>query len=136
MKVLVDTSVWSEAFRRNHPLKGDHAHELARLIEDGAAALIGPIRQELLSGITDGKQFQKLRNAMQSFSDEMLDTEDFVSAAACYNKCRQHGIQGEHVDFLICAIAMKHDLPIFTVDKDFAQYAKILPIKFHQIATH
>jgi predicted nucleic acid-binding protein len=131
VKVLVDTSVWSEAFRRNHPLKGDHAHELARLIENGEAALIGSIRQELLSGLADAKQFQKLRNALNPFPDEALDTEDFVSAAACFNKCRQRGVQGEHVDFLICAIAIKYDLPIFTVDKDFIQYAKILPIKLH-----
>ena len=64
MRTLVDTSIWSEAFRRNHPLRGNHAHELARLIEEGEATLIGPIRQELLSGIPDAGKFLDVKHAL------------------------------------------------------------------------
>jgi predicted nucleic acid-binding protein len=122
MKVLVDTSVWSEALRRNRPLRGNHAHELAQLIEDGDAAMIGPIRQELLSN--------------WSFPDEPLDTEDFENGAKCFNTCRARGIQGAHTDFLICAFAMRHGMPILSVDKDFKSYAWVLPITLHVIRPH
>ncbi len=136
MKIIVDTSVWSEAFRRNYPLKGNHALELARLIDLDVAVLIGPIRQELLSGIANEVQFHRLRDALLSFTDLTLDTDDFVDAAGCFNQCRQRGIQGAHNDFLICAVAMRRRFPIFTVDKDFANYAKVLPIKLYKIRAH
>ena len=136
MRVLVDTSVWSEAFRRNYPIRGNQAHELAQLIEDGDAAMIGPIRQELLSGIPDVNEFLRLKRAIAAFVDEPLDTEDFENAAKCFNACRRRGIQGAHTDFLICAFAMRHGIPIFSVDKDFRSYAKVLPIALHAIRPH
>ena len=136
MKTLVDTSVWSEAFRRNHPLRGNHAHELSRLIEEGEAVLIGPIRQELLSGISDMEKFLRLKDTLASISDEALDSVDFENGAKCFNACRKHGIQGEHTDFLICAVAMRRGMPIFTVDKDFKNYAKVLPINLHVLNPH
>ena len=136
MKILVDTSVWSEAFRRNYPVKGRHVLELARLIEDGDAALIGPVRQELLSGIPDASKFLQVKNALASFPDETLDAEDFENGAKCFNSCRSKGIQGEHTDFLICAVALRREMPIFTVDKDFKSYAKVLPISLHLAKAH
>ena len=45
-------------------------------------------------------------------------------AAECYNICRSAGIQGSHIDFLICAFAERENAPIFTTDKDFFHYAK------------
>ena len=136
MRVLVDTSVWSEAFRRNYPIRGNQAHELAQLIEDGDAAMIGPIRQELLSGIPDVNEFLRLKRAIAAFVDEPLDTEDFENAAKCFNACRARGIQGAHTDFLICAVAMRREMPIFSVDKDFKSYAKVLPITLHVMRQH
>lgn len=136
MKVLVDTSVWSDAFRRNHPIRGNHAHELAQLIEDGDAAMVGPIRQELLSSIPDATTFMRLQRAIAAFADEPLHTEDYESGAKCFNACRARGIQGEHTDFLICAFAMRRGMPIFSIDKDFTSYAKVLPIILHAIRPH
>ena len=136
MKILVDTSVWSEAFRRNHPVKGRHVLELTRLIEEGDAAMIGPIRQELLSGIPESSKFLQLKQALASFPDEALDSEDFENGAKCFNTCRSKGIQGAHTDFLICAVALRREIPIFTVDKDFKRYAKVLPITLHLAKSH
>ena len=54
MRVLVDTPIWSLALRRRTRTPDDPATaELASLIQDGRAALIGPVRQELLSGIRE-----------------------------------------------------------------------------------
>ena len=136
MKVLVDTSVWSEALRRNRPLRGNHAHELAQLIEDGDAAMIGPIRQELLSGIPDISEFLRVKRSIAAFPDEPLDTEDFENGAKCFNTCRARSIQGAHTNFLICAFAMRHGMPILSVDKDFKSYARVLPITLHVIRPH
>jgi len=55
-----------------------------------------------------------------------------VTAARFFNLSRRKGVQGSNTDFLICAVAVRHRLAIFSTDKDFAQYAKYLPIVLHR----
>jgi predicted nucleic acid-binding protein len=136
LKILVDTPVWSLSLRRKP--KDLHADEkrrvdaLAFLVRDGNAVLIGPIRQELLSGIREGAVFERLREALRAFPDEPLVTDDFEEAARASNVCRSSGIAGSAVDFLICAVALRRKLEIFTLDHDFDQYAKHLPLRLHE----
>lgn len=127
MNVLVDTSVWSLALRRSvtvHPM----GRVLRNLIVDGRAAIIGPIRQELLSGIKLKQQFDALCTRLQAFPNIALESEDHEEAARFFNTCRSSGIQGSNTDFLICAVAVRREMPIFTTDKDFALFAERLPI--------
>ncbi|MBS0636380.1 MAG: PIN domain-containing protein [Verrucomicrobia bacterium] len=126
MKVLVDTSIWSLVLRSNKDKEA--AHYLTELINEGRVEIIGPIRQEILSGIRSEKQFEQLKGYLDAFTDIPLETEDYIEAARCYNRCRGKGIQGSHIDFLICAVAKNHNLSIYTADKDFQGYAKALPI--------
>ena len=128
MKVLVDTPIWSAAFRRRAVVDGPPVSTLRRLIEDGRAALVGPIRQELLSGIRDRTQFERLKDRLAAFPDERIDRQDYERAAEYVNVCRARGIQGSNTDFLLCAVARRHAMPIFTDDDDFARYAKIVEI--------
>ncbi len=131
MKVLVDTSVWSLALRRRGRPNDPAVGELRSLIDEGRVALIGPIRQELLSGIRTSEAFERLRDHLQPFSDEQLETADFERAAEHFNTCRAQGIQGSNTDFLICAAAERRKLPILTTDADFSRFADILPIRLH-----
>ena len=133
MKVLVDTSVWSQALRRqkqeivpNTSLQV--VQRLGSLIEDGRVAMLGPIRQELLSGIKTQAQFESLKHILSAFPDEKLDAEDYELAANSFNACRQLGIQGSNTDFLICAVSLAKKWPIFSLDKDFERYQKCLPL--------
>jgi hypothetical protein len=57
MKVVVDTSVWSLALRRDKQSIFAPAQELSQLIQDHRVQMIGPIRQEILSGIRNKAQF-------------------------------------------------------------------------------
>jgi predicted nucleic acid-binding protein len=127
MKVLVDTCVWSQVLRHKNPdpLLG---RQLQDLIQDGRVALIGPIRQELLSGISDEAQFKKLKERLAAFSDVPLTTEAFVRAAEFSNTCRKNGIQGSTTDFVICAVACLERLAVFTTDADFTNYRRHLPL--------
>ena len=127
MKVLVDTSVWSLAFRRKQP--DDIVEKLVDLIHASLVVMIGPVRQELLSGIPNNKEFNDLKSRLEHFDDLPIATSDYEKAAEFYNICRSCGVQGSHVDFLICAVAANNNLRIFTTDKDFEQYAKHLPIQ-------
>ena len=94
--------------------------------------LVGPVRQEVLSGIRDERVFGRLRQALRAFPDEPLTAEDYEHAASCGNVCRRKGVAGSAVDSLLCAIALRRRVAIFTTDGDFALYAKHLPIQLHR----
>jgi predicted nucleic acid-binding protein len=128
MSVLVDTPVWSLLFRRKGP-RGAEVAQLRDLVQRGQAQIIGPIRQEILSGMRTAEQFMRVRDGLRAFPDVPLGETDFERAAEFYNLCRSKGIQGSNTDFLICAVAELNGLQILTTDKDFAGFAAHLPIE-------
>lgn len=136
MTVLVDTSVWSIAFRRPVArLSGAEQHVLAalqRLINRGETGLLGVVRQELLSGIRDPKQYEQLRERLRSFPDVPIMTSDHERAAAMFNHCMAAGIAGSDVDYLICAVAERLASAIFTMDEDFSRYSRHLRIQLYK----
>ena len=132
MQVLVDTSVWSLALRKvDAHLQHPYLMELHELIQESRACLIGPIRQELLSGIKLSTQFELLRERLRAFPDIMIVTEHYELAAKIFNMCRNKGIQGSNTDFLICAVGIKNILPIMTLDNDFLHFSKHCDIQFY-----
>ena len=134
---MVDTSVWSFVLRRRtealSPREKRIADELANLIDEGRARLIGPIRQEILSGIREPSQYSRLREDLAAFEDEPVPSADFEFAAELSNQCRAAGIAGSTVDFLICGAAVRRNWSIFTADRDFQAYAKLLRLKLHSV---
>ena len=136
MKVLVDTPIWSLALRRkNQAANASIRSELSSLVEDGRVTIIGPIRQEILSGVKERAQFDRLREHLRAFPDVDITSDDYEEAASFYNRCRARGLQGSNTDFLICAIAARNEFSIFTTDKDFGHFAKVLPIVLHGTET-
>jgi len=79
--VLVDTCVWSLALRGNAPKEVAVAEQLSQLIDENQVRIIGPIRQELLSGYTDKNSFERLRQKIQYFPNEAITDGDYESAA-------------------------------------------------------
>jgi predicted nucleic acid-binding protein len=134
MKVLVDTAVWSLALRRRSRSESDITLRLATLVDAGRVAMIGPIRQELLSAIKERAQFDRLRERLAAFTDIAITSDDYEEAASFHNHCREKGIQGSNTDFLICAVSVRSDLPIFTTDRDFTHFATVLPIVLYDDA--
>jgi predicted nucleic acid-binding protein len=131
MKVLVDTSIWSMALRRGTRSASAEAEELRNLIRDHRVQMIGPIRQEILSGIRSESQFRRLQRSLASFPDVTILTEDYVTAARFFNLCRSKGIQGSNTDFLICAVAVRNKSHIYTIDRDFTLFSEHVPIVLH-----
>lgn len=129
--ILVDTPIWSEAFRREMGAREIVDH-LKRLIVAHLVGIIGPIRQEILSGVKDTRQFDLLRSDLSEFPDWELVTGDYELAAQFFNKCRGKGIQGSNTDFLICAISARFKAPIFTTDKDFHRFSKVLGVRLFE----
>jgi predicted nucleic acid-binding protein len=135
MIVLVDTSVWSLGLRRRrrdlNRVERVPYFAWEELLVRGRAAIIGPVRQEVLSGIVSLTEFEELRQRLAVIGDLEITTSIFVQAAEFFNVCRRSGITPEAVDMTICAAAHEHSVPIFTTDPDFPRYAKHLPISLY-----
>ncbi len=133
MKTLVDTSVWSLAFRHSNQADHPAVAELGRLVRDHRVLVIGPVRQEVLSGIRAEFQFLALERRMSAFPDLAISGADYVMAARFFNLCRARGVQGSNTDFLLCSVSVRHNISIFTADTDFVLYAKHLPLQLHSL---
>jgi len=132
VKVLVDTPIWSYALRTRNNKYQYEIDQLTSLIRDQRALIIGPIRQEILSGYSDLRKFRRLKEKLSYFENTPIQDIDYEFAAELCNQCRKKGIQGPHIDFLICAVAKRIDVPIFTTDMNFPRYQKIISIKLYE----
>ncbi len=129
--VIVDTCMWSLAFRSKTPKEKEVTEELTTLIDENRARIIGPIRQEVLSGYSKFSDYEKLKYILQYFPNVPIVDSDYEAAAEYSNLCRKKGIQGSHIDFLIGAVSTRSKMKIFTNDKDFINYSKYLPLTLH-----
>jgi len=130
MSILVDTSVWSMALRKKDKTSEEERiiNFFTDIIRDLKLVIIGPIRQEILSGISDKRRFEDLKSKLSVFEDVPIKTRDYELAAQLFNECRSKGIQGSHIDFLICAVSINNQFSIYTLDNDFENYQKYIPI--------
>jgi predicted nucleic acid-binding protein len=137
MTVLVDTPVWSLALRRKSTVLNSREKvltgALAELIRDGRAQMMGVIRQELLSGIREEERFQKLRTYLRAFDEPDIEVLDYEEAARMHNLCRGRGIAGTAIDLLICAVAQRRGWHIFTTDRDFERYGRMIDLKLYAV---
>jgi hypothetical protein len=129
VKVLVDTCVWSKVLRSDKP-DALLSNSLRELILSDRVVMIGPILQEVLSGVRGKSAFVALKEHLLPF-DQLVLTEDiYVKAAEYYNLCKTRGINGTHIDFLMCAAVIYYDHALWTTDTDFKRFEKHLPVKF------
>ena len=131
MKVLVDTCTWSLLLRRKHgaALSSEEQNAVTLLreaIQDGRVAMIGPIRQEILSGIKHVAQFDKLRAALGSFPDVPLARCHFEEAARLFNVCQGKGVACGATDILICAVAVLEGFDLMTSDQGLRRCVEVL----------
>ena len=131
--IIIDTTIWSKAYRRKKISDKDHSiiKELCDILDAQEEILIGPVRQELLSGISDKNVFNDLMTKLNGFNNYEVQLTDHDLAAEYFNICLSNGIQGSQTDYIICAVAYRYDLEIFTEDNDFNNYKKYLPIKLY-----
>lgn len=121
MKLIVDSCVWSLSLRRQNAarLSADEQQMIAELREAVQArrvVIIGPIRQEVLSGIRDQGQFARTERLLEPFLDQPVLSRDYIEAARLYNVCQDHGVQCGAIDILLCALAARLRYRILTTD--------------------
>jgi predicted nucleic acid-binding protein len=131
--IIIDTTIWSKVFRRKRIAGEDQSvvDELYKILESEEEVLIGSVRQELLSGISNKDVFNDLKIKLNGFNNYEVQLADHDLAAGYFTICAKNGIQGSQTDYIICAIANRYNFPIYTEDKDFDNYQKYLPISLY-----
>jgi predicted nucleic acid-binding protein len=131
--------VWSLALRRKNtpdlsPDEQKLKAELVKAIQDGRVAMLGFIRQELLSGIKEKVQFDKLKASLDPYRDEPISTADHEYAARVFNECRHRGVEAGTMDILICAVAVRRGWDVLSSD-DGLNRCLAVTRKFHEKKT-
>ena len=133
MKYIVDTSVWSQALRRERHRETDEVRNLTILLREGERILLpGIVLQEVLQGIRRSDQFEQVRESLSYFPMLEISRDDYVFAAELFNACRAKGVQAATIDFLIAALAIRNECILLTSDKDFVHIAKHCELKLMQ----
>lgn len=130
MTLLVDTSVWSLAFRRDSPPDVPEVAQLATALagtEDVVAT--GLIQLELLQGFISARVQQALEERFTAMTLVEPRRHDYVAAARLGRRCREAGVHLGTVDSLIAQVAIAHDLTLLTTDRDFTHAAKHIPLR-------
>ncbi len=131
--VIIDSDVWSEAFRQKPKNHSPQAKALYSLIANEEVLLIGAIRQEVLSGLRIKKDYDGIKKALRSWKDEEIETSIYELAASFSNHCRSKGVQGSHSDFLICACSAIWNASILSKDNDYKHFEEHIPINLYKI---
>lgn len=125
--VVVDTTIWIDFLRgRNEPVRA----ELRRLIKTGQAVLVGMVMAEVLQGIKSLEEQRTVDEHFDALPYLEVTQAAWQKAAETARTLRSRGVAIPLSDLLIAALAMEHDLPVYSTDPHFKQ---IPQLKLHPI---
>ena len=134
MKILIDTSIWSLALRRQSGVVNPESVMLRTLIEQGEDIhLLGIILQEVLQGIRNPKDYHVLKDYLDAFPLIELTREDYIKAAELKNRLIKKGKQISTIDALIASASISNSCYLFTTDKDFEHIAQHSSLKLFRM---
>ena len=126
--VLVDSSVWMEAARRNGRLECKIG--LEALIEEAEALICGPIRMDVLAGARPEDR-PMMATGFESIPYQAMSDEDWGLSTLCAGKLADHGYFPPFRDVLIASLALKWDCRIYTLDPVFEMMQEPLGIRLY-----
>jgi predicted nucleic acid-binding protein len=129
LSVLVDTSVWSVALRRDAPPPSREVEALQAAVERGDVCLLGVILQEVLQGFPSAHRTRRLVEYLSPFPLLAMNRADYVYAAEIRNHCRAKGLAISTIDAQIAAAAINYGCALLTLDRDFAGLARHFPLR-------
>jgi predicted nucleic acid-binding protein len=128
MTLLVDTSVWSFALRRDGSVYTPEVMALREALE-GPETIVttGVILQELLQGFSGPKAAAAIIERFAALPLIQPDRQDHIAAAEVRNICRRSGVQVGTIDALLIQLCGRHELTLLSADQDFVHAARHVP---------
>jgi predicted nucleic acid-binding protein len=129
MPLLVDTSVWSLALRRDAEGAEPEVQALKDALQgDEVVVTTGLVLQELLQGFSGPKAQAQIVERFKALPLIQPDRDDHIAAASLRNACRRAGVQIGTIDALLAQLCIRNELTLLTTDKDFVFAAKHCPL--------
>lgn len=120
MSLLVDTSVWSLAFRRDGEPGAPEVLALRAALQGADQVFTtGLVLQEVLQGFAGPRNRDQLVDSLSCLAFLQPDKQDHIAAADIRNLCRRRGIQIGTIDALLIQLCQRYELALLTTDKDF-----------------
>jgi predicted nucleic acid-binding protein len=130
MTLLVDTSVWSLALRRDQVSAVPQVRALRDALEgEEIVVSTGLVLQELLQGFAGPRARKDIIERFAALPLLGPDRQDHIDAAELRNRCRRAGIQVGTIDALLAQLCIRHDLTLLTTDNDLVRAASHCPLK-------
>lgn len=124
--ILVDTSVWIDFFANRPKPHVDTLRQ--RILNNDELAICGIVLTEVLQGIREDKEHQRVKEYMSYLTLLPLNNETFLHAAQIYRTLRKQGITIRKTnDCLIAAVALENNCALLHNDSDFRLIAKAYP---------
>lgn len=135
--IVVDTSVWSLAFRRRGWPNGvmpNVVKLLKKLTKEQQEVVVpGIVLQELLSGVKDEAQGERIKELMDGYPIVLATKEQHIEASNISNVCRKVGVSAATVDGLIAAQCIMLNGVLLTLDDDFKRISKCCGLRLYPI---
>ena len=130
MTLLVESSVWSLALRRDGTFDAKEVLALREALT-GADSVVttGLVLQELLQGFNGPKAKEAIIERFGALPLIQPDRQDHVAAAEVRNACRRGGVQIGTIDALLIQLCGRYEMTLLSSDKDFANAARHVPFR-------
>jgi predicted nucleic acid-binding protein len=95
-----------------------------------------PVIQEVLQGFGDERAYRLAKESLFAFPlvDSPLRDEVFLQATELYRSARRRGRTiRSSTDCLIAASAIRHDLTVLHVDRDFGELAEVSALRHRRV---
>jgi len=134
VNILVDTSVWSLALRRDNPPDSRAVLRLKAALQDGENVFTtGLILQELLQGFSGPRARRRIIEDFAPLPLIIPERRDHIDAADLKVKLRQKGIQAGTIDVLLAQLCLRHGLSLLSTDRDFVHISKHVPLTLMEV---
>jgi predicted nucleic acid-binding protein len=125
--ILVDTSVWIEAFRRAASAEAQHLREL---LDADQVVLAGPVRIEILSGSSTA-ELPRLRRVLSALPLHLPTARTWDLIESWVDRAVRAGQRFGMADLLIAGIAAENGFELWSLDGDFARMASLGFLRAH-----
>ena len=124
--ILADTSVWIEFFKPQSAV----GKKLETLIMKNSVWICGVVLFELVQVVRTEDEKAKVLDALSNLSYAEMTKDLWQKAGALSASVKKKGLNLPLSDIFIAALAIEHNLKIFTLDKHFEQLPTVKIYKF------
>jgi predicted nucleic acid-binding protein len=124
-KILVDTSVWIEFFRRKESSISFRLREYLKLNQ---TYYTGPIAVELYQGAKTSKEVEVIRQLLQTIHYVEITRSHYHHAGQISHQAARTGKIFSVVDLILAVVAYDEQLKLFSLDTHFKEISQFCPL--------